>query len=346
MDRRDFLTASLAVPLAGAQGGSKIRTGILGIQHGHLTGKVGAMRNNPAYELVAVCEPDPATRRDRGDIEVLRGLPHVSLDEMLADTSIDLIVFEGEVKDAIPYGRRIIEAGKHLHLEKPPTDEMKPFEDLVALAEEKGRLLQLGYLWRFHDGFERVREALENGWMGEVFLGRATINSDRDAKQRAVEARYPGGTMFELGGHMIDLVVGLFGRPRSVRSWLRHDTSEPDELRDNTLAVFEYERALAVVSSAAKMGGAIQHRSFEVLGTDGSIMVQPMEPRPVLRVYMRRPHGPYRAGWQEVQLDSQPRYIKDFEELARAIVDRRPLRYSYEHELALHETLLRASNEL
>lgn len=343
MDRRHFLkTTAAGVATAGA-GPKKIRTGILGVQHGHLIGKMNAMRDNPAYELVAACEPDAETRRTREGHEVFQGIPWVPMDELLGDASLDLIVFEGEVKDAIPFGKKVIEAGKHLHLEKPPSNTLEPFRQLVELARKHNRLLQLGYIWRFHEGCERALRAMRNGWLGEVFMVRATINSDRDAKQRAVEARYPGGTMFELGGHVIDRVIALLGRPAKVRYWLHHDTSVPDTLKDNTLAVFEYEKALAIIVSSAKMGGSGDHRSFEVIGTDGSFMIQPMEPVPTMRVYMRSARGPYQAGWQEIELPPQPRYIKDLEELADAILTGRPLRYSYEHELLLHETLLRAS---
>lgn len=346
MNRRRFLQSTAAGTVAASGANRRVRTGILGIQHSHLVGKVDAMRNNPAYELVSVCEPAPNTRTRREGLECLQGLNWVSMDDLLADASLDLIVFEGEVRDAVPFATRVIESGKHLHLEKPPTHRLGPFRDLVKLAEQKSRLLQLGYMWRFHEGTDRALEAKRKGWLGEVFMIRATINSDRDAPQRAVEARYGGGSMFELGGHIVDRVIALLGRPNRVRHWLRHDTSINDSLKDNTLAVFEYDKALATVMSSAKMAGATGHRSFEVIGTDGSIMVQPMEPEPVMRIFFREQHGPYKAGWQEVKLPRQPRYIGDFRELAEAIQQNRPLKYSYDHELLLHETLLRASGEL
>jgi predicted dehydrogenase len=304
------------------------------------------MRAHPAFELAAVCEPDPATRRAKQGLEALRGLPWVSMDELIGDASIDLIVFEGEVGDAVPFGARVLEAGKHLHLEKPPTHRWEPFRDLVELARRRRRLLQLGYLWRFHAGCGQALAAKRAGWLGNVFMIRATINSDRDAAQRAVEARYAGGSMFELGGHMIDRVIAFLGRPRRVTSWLRHDSAVADTLKDNTLAVLEYDKALAVVVSSAMMGGAGPHRSFEVIGADGAFVIQPMEPAAVMKVYLRRAHSPYREGWQEIALPEQARYVDDFRELAAAIQENRPLRYSYDHELLLHETLLRASGEL
>ena len=175
---------------------------------------------------------------------------------------------------------------------------------------------------------------------------RGTMNADRDAEQRAVEARYRGGGMFELGGHVIDRVVELLGRPQKVQSWLRHDTSVADKLADNNLAVLEFDKALAVIAQSAKMAGAGDHRSFEVIGTDGTIMVWPESAPPRMRVYMRKPHGSYAAGWQDINLPPQPRFVGDFKELARAITSGQPLKLSYDHELLLQETLLRVSGEM
>jgi len=347
MTRRTFLTASTVAPAMAAAVGRKVRTGVLGVQHGHLKGKLRAMLDSPKYEVVAFCEPDLATREDfikswpGGD-----SLNWISMDALLGDPTIDLIVFEGEVRDAIPWGAKIIEAEKHLHLEKPPTNKLEPFRELVEFARSRGKKIQLGYMWRFHQGVQAALDAYRQGWLGEVFMIRATINSDRDQAQRDVEARYPGGSMFELGGHVVDRVVAFLGKPNKVNRWLRHDTSTKDLLKDNTLVVLEYDHALAVLVSSAKMGGSGGHRSFEVIGTDGTFFIQPMEPKPTMKVFMREAHPPYNAGWQQIELPAQPRYLADMEELASAILEGRPLKDSYDHELALQETLLRASGEI
>jgi predicted dehydrogenase len=346
IDRRQFLTAAGTVASAALAetAKNKIRTGILCIQHSHLNEKLKVMRNNPDYELVSVCEPDGATRRSKGANPALEHLRWISIDDMLGDKSLDLIVFEGEVKDAVPFGTRVLDAGKHLHLEKPPTNKMEPFRVMTELARKRDRKLQLGYIWRFHEGTDAALKASREGWLGDVFMIRATINSDRDAKQRAVEARFPGGSMFELGGHVIDRVIALMGRPSQVRPWLRHDTKIPDTVKDNTLAVLEYPSALALIVSSNR--DAASHRSFEVIGTDGSITIDPMEGMPVLHARMREARGSYPKGTQEIKLGPQARFVKDFEDLARAIKTGSALRYSYDHELLLHETLLRASGEI
>src|SRR4051812_23862734 len=112
IDRRHFLgTAGMGVASAafGATAPSKIRVGILCIQHSHLGEKLKAMANNSAYELVSVCEPDEAAKRSHGSHPLLERLHWVSMDEMLGDKSLDLIVFEGEVRDAVPFGKRVLD---------------------------------------------------------------------------------------------------------------------------------------------------------------------------------------------------------------------------------------------
>src|SRR5438874_2639637 len=103
IDRRQFLTAAGAAASAalGQAAPGRIRTGILCIQHSHLSEKLKVMHNNPDYDVVAVCEPDEATRRAKGGNPMFEHLRWVSMDDMLGDKSLDLIVFEGEVKDAV-----------------------------------------------------------------------------------------------------------------------------------------------------------------------------------------------------------------------------------------------------
>jgi predicted dehydrogenase len=304
------------------------------------------MLDSPDYQVVCVCENDPAARKQRQGEASFQGLKWVSEDDLLGDSSIQLVVVECRPWEAVPWGKKVIAAGKHLHLEKPAGDEWAPFKELVEEARRKKLLLQKGWVLRGHEGIDAAIKAAKEGWLGDVYLLRATINSDRGPEQRALEARYPGGSMFELGGHMIDRVVETLGRPNKVHTWLRHDTSIQDKLADNTLALIEYDHALAVVSTAARMFGSGEHRSFELIGSDGSFMIQPLDGNSKMIVAMRQARGPYKQGWQEITLGRQPRYIADFAELARALKSNTPLKLSYDHELWVHETLLRASGEM
>ncbi|MBK5294787.1 MAG: Gfo/Idh/MocA family oxidoreductase [Acidobacteriia bacterium] len=349
MNRRKFLqyagASSIASqPAPGAQG--RVRAGILGTGHSHTLGKLKAMQDSPDYDVAGICENDPAARARAQKDPRYKGLRWMSEQELLGDNSIHLIVVECRVWEALSWGKKVIDAGRHLHLEKPPGNTWAPFKELVEEARRKKLLLQTGYVWRCHEGINAALDAARKGWLGDVYMVRGTMNSDRGAEERAIEAKYHGGGLFELAGHVIDRTVELLGRPAKVQSWLRHDTRYPDTLADNNLAVFEFDKALAVISQAARMAGSGDHRSFEVIGTDGTIIVWPEASPPRMRVHVRKAQGPYAAGWQDINLPPQPRFVGDFKELARAIQTGQPLKLSYDHELLLQETLLRASGEL
>ena len=349
VDRRKFLqvAGSAAVSASAARAaGQKIRVGIFGTQHGHLRGKMRALRANSDYEVVAVHEPDEPVRKQRQADESFGGIKFAGENEILGDDSLDLIVVECRIWQAIPWGNKVLDVGRHLHLEKPPSPDLEPFRKLVEKAKSKKRVLQLGYNYRFHKGFLAAIEAAKKGWLGDAYLLRATMNSDRSPEGRAIEAHYPGGAFFELCGHMVDRAVELWGRPRKVTSFLRHDTSVPDDLKDNTLAVLEYDKSMAIISTAAKMANSGAHRSFELIGSDGSFFIQPIAGDRTVTVNMRQARGPYKKGWQEIRLAPHPYDKYEFEDLARAIRTGEPLKHSYGHELLVHETLLRASGHM
>ncbi len=326
--------------------GTKVRVGMLGTGHSHFYGKYKAMLDSPDYEVVGAVENNAAAKAALRKDPRYAALQWLEEDAMLRDPTIQLIVVECRVWEALAWGKKVITAGKHLHLEKPAGNEWQPFKDLVEDARRKKLLLQTGYLWRWHQGVMAAIEAAKKGWLGEVYMVRGTMNSDRGMAERATEAKYKGGGLFELSGHVIDRMVEVLGRPKTVKSWLRHDTSVADKLADNNLAVFEFDRALAVVTQSAKMGGSGDHRSFEIIGTDGTFIVHPESAPPRMRVFMRNAKGPYKEGWQDLTLPPQPRFVPDLAELARAIQTGAPLRQSYDHELLLQETLLRASGEM
>lgn len=340
MNRRLFLGTAAGAMAAPTP---KIRVSMFGTRHSHARGKLKALLDSPHYEIAGICEPDAAVRQKSSDLSKYGWL---SEEQLLNDPKVDLVVVETPVWEAMAYARKVISAGKHLHLEKPPTHELRPFQELIAEARRKKLLVQLGYIWRFHQGIGRAIEAARAGWLGNVYLMRGTIHTNVGDEARVPLARYKGGMMFELGVHQIDRVVDLFGRPKAVKSWLQRGTSGKDNLADNTLAVFEYDSALAVITTSARMPGSSEHRSMELIGSEGTVIIQPVEPGKSMRINMKSARGPYKAGWQEIELPPQPRYVGDFQDMARALQTDTPLKYSYDFELLLQETVLRASQEL
>ncbi|MBM4078644.1 MAG: Gfo/Idh/MocA family oxidoreductase [Planctomycetes bacterium] len=265
----------------------------------------------------------------------------VSEEALLSDSSVQLIVVEGQVRDNVAAARRAVEAGKHVHLEKPPSMDLAGFRALCALAEQRRRIVQMGYMFRYNPGFQLLFRAVRDGWLGHVFFVRGRIGTSVDAAKRWALAEYPGGMMFELGCHLLDAIMLFLGPPKRVTPFLRMDGRVLDGLADNTLAVFEFDHAAATIESAAMEVEPSPHRSLAVYGTQGTLILEPLEP-PAVQLCLSSPLAGFQKGWQHVPIENRPRYVADLADLAACIRAGAPLGFTPAHDLAVHEALLRA----
>jgi predicted dehydrogenase len=336
MRRRTFIAAGSA-SLVGAQTAGPIGIGFLGASHSHAEAKLKVVRESRDWKLIGVSETDPKLR----DVLAREGVPVLDRDRLLAHPDIRVIAVESAVRDHARDGIAALEAGKHLHLEKAPAQNMRDFQRVVDLASRRKLLLQVGYMWRYHPGVEKALEAARKGWLGNVFLVKGTISNQLAQERRAEWAEFAGGVMFELGGHVIDPLVRLLGKPDKVTPFLRTDNGN-DRLRDNTAAFFDWPHAVGIVQGSTMQPGSSRFRSIEIHGTNGSAVLQPIEP-PQLSIYLEKAAGPYIVGPQKVEVPPYRRYVDDMAELAAAVRGERDLRVSHAQDLAVHEALLRAS---
>lgn len=332
--RRDFLT----FPAAAVQP-RRVRAAFLGAAHSHAFDKLRLVKGSPDYELTGVWEESPAARKT---LEKLGPLPWRPKNGILADRSIEVIFIESDVPQIPLLAIEALEAGKHCHIEKPIADTRERLRRIISLAREKRLVLQAGYMWRYNPAVEAALEAARHGWLGDVYLIHARMNTLIGADRRPEWNRFSGGQMFEQGAHLADIVVRLMGRPLRISRFLRHDGPFDDTLKDNTAAVFEYAGAMAVITSSVLQPNAGAHRTLEIFGTNGNAVVRPIEP-PALEIDLAKPAGRYRAGRQKVELPPYERYVADIAALARAVRGEQALATTAETELTVHETLLQAA---
>lgn len=347
--RRTFLKTTAAA-VAGAQvaygesAGAAIRCGILGIDHAHGIDVLKVLRAMPEYELVGVCEPDSGIRAAFDNHPEMAGVPWVDRETLLDDPAVRMIAVESHTPRLLALGREVVDAGKHLHLDKPPGTSLAAFQALLDRAGERDVLVQMGYMFRYNAGFDLVRQAVEEGWLGKVYSIHASMCTNLGAEKRTTLDFHPGGVMLELGCHLIDMIVLLRGEPARVTSYRRHDGPFDDELADNTLAVLEYPWGMATVEVGAMEPHAFTGRRFRVVGTQGSLTVNPLEP-PRARLALSAQAGPFDAGVHEVACEDRPRHVRDLHDLARAIHGETEFAYSRDHDAAVQRTVLRACGD-
>lgn len=347
--RRDalrLLGGAMAAQLAaGAASGSvakpRIKVGQIGVGHAHAT-KLKVFRASPDYEVVGVVEPDEALRREAKSNAAYRGVPWMTQEELLAAPGLQAVLVEMRVRDSLDVAEACVAAGKHIHLDKPAGESLPRFRRILDAAAKRKLVVQMGYMYRYNPAVRLMRDFLQRGWLGEPFEVHTVMSKVVPPERRGPIGEYKGGIMFELGCHLIDLVVGVLGKPDKVTPYSRRVVESDDQLMDNMLAVFEYPRALATVKSSAVEVAGQRRRRFSLCGTEGTFHIQPLD-SPAARVTLSKGRGKYAQGFQELAFPKFRRYEGDAADMARMIRGEKPNDFSCDHDLAVQTAVLEAS---
>ncbi|MCA9070142.1 MAG: Gfo/Idh/MocA family oxidoreductase, partial [Planctomycetaceae bacterium] len=279
IDRRDFLEAAGVAGLS-LMGSSleaandkkpKIKIGQIGVGHAHAS-KLSVYRASPDYEVVGIVEPDADLRRRAA----YRDLPWMTQEQLLNTPGLDAVLVETQVRDLLDTAETCIAAGKHIHLDKPAGESLPQFERILKSAAKQKRLVQMGYMYRYNPAIVLLREFLKKGWLGDVFEVHTVMSKVVPPGSRRGLAEYPGGILFELGCHILDLVIGILGPPIDVTGFNQHASAIEDRLVDNMLAVLQYPRAIATVKSSAQEVEGFARRHLVVCGSGGTFHIQPL----------------------------------------------------------------------
>ena len=349
--RRQFLasTAAIASGVFAAAHASRaadtarpprIKIGQIGVGHAHAS-KLGVYRASDDYEVVGVFEPDEKLRQRAESDPTYQGLKWLTREALLSTPGLQAVLVETRVRDLLANARVCVDAGMHVHIDKPAGESLSDLRKVLEIATQKKLLVQMGYMFRYNPGVVLLREFLKNGWLGEVFEVHTVMSKVQGAEERRGLAEYPGGSMFELGCHVLDLVVGILGAPQKVTAFPRHSAASEDQLLDNMLAVLEYPRATATVrSSVIEIDGGTR-RHLTVCGTEGTFHIQPLD-NPSAKITLSKPQGTYQAGTQEIKLPKYSRYVDDARDMARIIRGEKPSDFPPAHDLAVQTVLLAA----
>ena len=364
MDRRRFLTTTAAGGVAAVAAGpwvapgviaagqptQRIKIGQIGTLHHHASAKMATLRKlHDHYEVVGIAEPDPAARKKHENDSAYRGLKWMTEEELLNTKGLQAVAVETEVVDLASAGLRCVEAGMHIHLDKPGGETIEPFKKLLDEAGRRKLAVQMGYMYRNNPAVQFCQRAVREGWLGQVFEIHAVMSREQTPAYRKWLGQFRGGSMYIFGSHLIDLVVSMLGKPDRVTSYQRQ--IQPDvKVYDNGLAVLEYPRTTVTIRTASLEVEGYKRRQLVVCGDRGTIDIRPLEtfdlrpPQPLkLQLALAAPRGSFKKGYQEVTFPPMPgRYDDQLTELARIIRGEIENPYPLAHERMVQEVLLSA----
>lgn len=192
-----------------------IRVGLIGFGMAGRIFHAPLLSSVEGIELAAVVERSS----NKAAARYQRIVTYRSLDEMLADSSLDLLVVATPNTTHFELARRILSAGKNLVVDKPLAVRSAQIAELMQLAAEKNLLLAPFHNRRWDGDFRTVQRLLKDGSLGRLVFFESRFDRWRPARPTDrlwKEDPASGGVPQDLGTHLVDQALTLFGKPESV----------------------------------------------------------------------------------------------------------------------------------
>jgi scyllo-inositol 2-dehydrogenase (NADP+) len=149
---------------------------------------------------------------------------HRNLSSLLADPEIELVIVNTPNYSHFDYARRALLAGKHVVVEKPFTVTVEEGEELVSLASQHNLILSTFHNRRFDSDFLTVSQVVREGWLGDIVEAEFHYDRYKEDLSPKLHKEMPGpgtGALYDLGSHIIDQALHLFGMPQEVFADIR-----------------------------------------------------------------------------------------------------------------------------
>jgi scyllo-inositol 2-dehydrogenase (NADP+) len=169
---------------------------------------------NPNFNLKTIVSVHQNPKQYYPNVHVAK-----SIDEVLADATIDLVSICSPNETHFDYTKRALLAGKHVLVEKPFTATSKEAEELISLAKTQNKILTVFQNRRWDSDFLTVKKMIEEKQLGEILNFEIHFNRfkpDLNPKKWKETNTPSSGVLYDLGAHIIDQTIVLFGVPKKV----------------------------------------------------------------------------------------------------------------------------------
>lgn len=249
-----------------------IRTGIIGF------GLSGRVFHAPfvdvvdGYELTSISTSNPESIKMVND-RYPSALVVPGGQEIIDNANIDLVIVTSPNTDHFRWAKEALNAGKHVIVEKPFTVTVEEADELLALAKDKGLVLTVYHNRRFTSDTKTVKKLIDSGMLGDIVSYETHFDRFRpNARPGGAwrEDPLPGsGILYDLGSHLIDQSLWLFGMPEAVTAevGIQRKWAKADDQFDVRL---HYPNMTATVK--AGMLCKIPGPTYMIHGTNGSFV--------------------------------------------------------------------------
>lgn len=336
----------------------KLKVVQIGVCHAHGTSGFNSILRQPEYFEVLGFAVTPEELKEDAELckQIIteyrdeRQIPMYTVEEALHLPGVEAAVVETREKYLVQYARLVAKAGLHIYMDKPGGWNLTEFEALVTEAKERQLAFCIGYMYRFNPKIMEIKERIKQGEIGEVYCVEAHMDCEYKIEDRKQYCNFPGGMMFFLGCHLIDLIYSIQGEPEEIYPMTCSTGFDNLDVDDYGMVVYRYKNGISFAKSCAKECGGYMRRQLVVCGSKGTFELKPLEAfepgteRDYLYTEMREVGE--NKGWQFEGLHSKTNYFNRFDAMLRNFADvakgRKENPFTYDYELALFKLLLKS----
>ncbi|MEO6812427.1 MAG: Gfo/Idh/MocA family oxidoreductase, partial [Ginsengibacter sp.] len=147
-----------------------------------------------------------------------------SLESMLHDPSIELVIVNTPNATHFQFAKEALQANKHVIVEKPFTISVEEGKELIALAEKQDKKLSVFQNRRYDSDFKTIKKVVEENLLGDLVEVEMHFDRYKEELSPKLHKEIPGpgaGVLYDLGAHLIDQALQLFGMPDEVFADIR-----------------------------------------------------------------------------------------------------------------------------
>jgi predicted dehydrogenase len=228
--------------------------------------------NTRGLKLTTVVSSDGA--------KVLRDFPNISTfsstEDALTDPEIDLVVIATPNATHFELAQRSLQAGKHVIVDKPFTLTTSEATDLLHIAKDMNKHVSVFQNRRWDSDFLTIRRILAEGTLGEIVSFHSNFDRYRpQVQERWREQNLPGsGLWYDIGSHLVDQAILLFGAPNTVYGDLARQRSGAATV-DYFHVLLNYDKTRVILHGSSLISGGTPR--FAIHGTAGSFIKYGMD---------------------------------------------------------------------
>ena len=338
----------------------KIKIAQIGTGHDHAPAAINVLkRRTDLFELIGFA----IVPEDDGNIKAMRyestkqayeGVPQLTVEEILNYPGLDAVCIETEDRALTKYALMAAQKGLHIQMDKPGGISDNDFDRLIDVVTAKNLVLHTGYMYRYNPAIQKLKADIRAGKLGQILCVEAQMSCCHPLEKRDWLGNYPGGMLYFLGCHMVDLVYSIMGEPLKVIPLSCSSGAGGTAAEDFGMAVFQYPHGISFAKSTAIERGGFERRQLVVVGTEGTVELRPLEwarsgHKDIYSAHTTGVHECYSDAWaaEGERYDSPVfgRYDNMFCAFARYVTGEEKNPFDYEYERSLHKLLLKACGE-